>query len=127
MNKRVFIQYISESNFKELFIREMGWNNPKGQTVFDITIEDIVYEFQQIADRSGFQVLTCCVKDIPSASLCKKMDTKLRKQANDYICIRRWIPSYVSKPMITFAFTIYTPLSLERGRGRGFITFGWCL
>ena len=87
MNKRTFIQYISESNFKELFIREMGWNNPKGQTTFDITIEDSVYEFQQIADRSGFQVLTCKVQDIPSSSMCKKIDTRLRRTANDYICI----------------------------------------
>ena len=87
MNRRTFIQYISESNFKELFIREMGWNNPKGQTTFDITIEDCVYEFQQIADRSGFQVLTCKVQDIPSSSMCKKIDTRLRRTANDYICI----------------------------------------
>lgn len=87
MNKRTFIQYISESNFKELFIREMGWNNPKGQTTFDITIEDSVFEFQQIADRSGFQVLTCKVQDIPSSSMCKKIDTRLRRTANDYICI----------------------------------------
>lgn len=87
MNKRTFIQYISESNFRELFIREMGWNNPKGQTTFDITIEDSVYEFQQIADRSGFQVLTCEVQDIPSSSMCKKIDTRLRRTANDYICI----------------------------------------
>ena len=87
MNKRTFIQYISESNFKELFIREMGWNNPKGQTTFDITIEDCVYEFQQIADRSGFQVLTCEAQDIPSSSTCKKIDTRLRRTANDYICI----------------------------------------
>lgn len=87
MNKRAFIQYISESNFKEMFIREMGWNNPKGQTTFDITIEDCVYEFQQIADRSGFQVLTCKVQDIPSSSMCKKIDTRLHRTANDYICI----------------------------------------
>jgi hypothetical protein len=87
MNKRTFIQYISESNFKELFIREMGWNNPKGQTTFDITIEEIVYELQQIADRSGFQVLTCEVQEIPSSSMCKKIDTRLRRTANDYICI----------------------------------------
>ena len=87
MNKRTFIQYISESNFKELFIREMGWNNPKGQTTFDITIEDCVYEFQQIADRSGFQVLACEAQDIPSSSMCKKIDTRLRRTANDYICI----------------------------------------
>ena len=87
MNKRVFIQYIAESNFRELFIREMGWNNPKGQTSFDMTIEDTVYGFQQIADRSGFQVLTCEVQEIPTSSMCKKIDTRLRRLANDYICI----------------------------------------
>lgn len=87
MNKKVFSQYIGESNFRELFIREMGWNNPKGQTTFDITIEETTYEFQQIADRSGFQVLTCEVDGIPSSSMCKKIDTRLRRTANDYICI----------------------------------------
>ena len=87
MNKRIFIEYVSESNFRELFIREMGWNNPKGQTSFDITIDETTYEFQQIADRSGFQVLTCEVKEIPTSSMCKKIDTRLRRTANDYICI----------------------------------------
>jgi hypothetical protein len=87
MNKRVFNQYISESNFRELFIREMGWNNPQGQTDFDITIEDVTYELTQIAERNGFQVLTCQVTEIPSSSLCKKIDSRLRRFANDYICI----------------------------------------
>jgi len=87
MNKRLFNQYISESNFKELFIREMGWNNPQGQTDFDITIEETAYELTQIAERNGFQVLTCQVNEIPSSSLCKKIDSRLRRFANDYICI----------------------------------------
>lgn len=87
MNKRVFNQYIADSNFRELFIREMGWNNPKGQTAFDITIDETTYEFQQIADRSGFQVLTCQVDSMPTSSVSKKIDTRLRKLANDYICI----------------------------------------
>ena len=87
MNKRIFIQYISESNFQELFIREMGWNNPKGQTRFDLVIEDVTYNFEQIAERSGFQVLTCQVGEIPSSAMVKKIDTRLRRQANDYICI----------------------------------------
>ncbi len=87
MNKKTFNQYIAESNFQELFIREMGWNNPKGQSFFDLTIEDITYEFRQIADRNGFQVLTCQVKEMPTSSMCKKIDTRLRRTANDYICI----------------------------------------
>ena len=87
MKRTIFSQYISESNFQELFIREMGWNNPKGQTMFDITIEENTFAFQQIADRSGFQVLTCKVQEIPTSSMCKKIDTRLRRTANDYICI----------------------------------------
>ena len=87
MNKRVFNQYIAESNFRALFIREMGWNNPKGQTTFDFTVDDTIFEFEQIADRSGFQVLTCEVQEIPTSSMCKKIDTRLRRLANDYICI----------------------------------------
>ena len=87
MNRRTFNQYISESNFRELFISEMGWNNPQGQTLFDIIIDETPFEFQLIAERSGFQVLTCLVDAIPTSSLCKKLDTRLRRSANDYICI----------------------------------------
>ena len=87
MNKRTFTEYISESNFSELFIREMGWNNPRGQQSFDLAIEGENYTFQIIAERNGFQVITCQVAEIPSSSMCKKIDTRLRRQANDYICI----------------------------------------
>ena len=87
MNKRTFLQYISESNFQELFIREMGWNNPQGQSTIDITIEEVTYTFNFVAERNGFQVMTCKVDDIPTSSLVKKIDTRLRRQANDYICI----------------------------------------
>ncbi len=87
MTKQAFIQYLSESRFQELFITGMGWNNPKGQTWFDITIEETNYSFKVIAERNGFQVMTCQVPEIPTSSLAKKIDTRLRRQANDYICI----------------------------------------
>lgn len=87
MNRRTFNQYVSESNFRELFISEMGWNNPQGQTLFDIPVDETSFEFHLIAERSGFQVLTCLVDAAPTSSLCKKLDTRLRRSANDYICI----------------------------------------
>ncbi len=93
MNKRTFNQFIAGSNFRELFISEMGWNNPRGQAWFDLTIESETYHYIQIAERSGFQVLTCEVREIPTSSLCKKIDTRLRRQANDYICIYYLLPS----------------------------------
>ena len=87
ISRTVFNQYIAESDFRTLFVREMMWNNPQGQTTFDITVEETVYTFEQIAQRSGFQILTCAVEEIPTSSQSKKIDTRLRRQANDYICI----------------------------------------
>ena len=87
MNKNVFKQYIARSDFRNLFTQEMGWNNPRGQVDFEFTIDDEVYEFTQIADRNGFQAITCAVKSIPTSSVCKKIDTKLRRLANDYVCV----------------------------------------
>ena len=87
MNRRTFNEYLSDGNFHELFITEMGWNNPQGQTLFDITVDETSFEFHLIAERSGFQVLTCLVDVVPTSSFCKKLDTRLRRSANDYICI----------------------------------------
>ena len=87
INRRTFNQYIADSDFRTLFVREMMWNNPQGQTTFDIAVEEFTYKFEQIAQRSGFQILTCQVLEIPTSSMAKKIDTRLRRQANDYICI----------------------------------------
>ncbi len=87
MNRRIFNQCIEESDFKQLFISEMGWNNPHGQTAFDLEFDDLTYSFHIVAERNGFQVMTCGVRNIPTSSFCKKLDTRLRRAANDYICI----------------------------------------
>lgn len=88
MTRKEFNQYIQEASFQELFVTEMGWNNPKGMTDILVPhIDDIDYEMETIAERNGFQILTCLVEKIPTASTCKKIDIKLRQQAHDYICI----------------------------------------
>jgi len=88
MRRNVFNQYIQTSNFRELFISEMGWNNPSGATVLpEYTIDERIFHIEEIAERSGFQVLKCVVDELPTSSICKKLDTKLRKNAENYICI----------------------------------------
>ena len=47
------------------------------------------YNITAIAERSGFQILSSEVDEIPTQSIAKKIDTKLRRQALDYICIYR--------------------------------------
>ena len=88
MKKNTFIELIRESRFREMFITEMGWNNYRGQAEVPlIDIDDKQYQMTTVAERNGFQILTCNVDDIPTASVCKRIDTKLRRFANDYIAI----------------------------------------
>lgn len=66
----------------------MLWNNPTGATQLpEITIDDTTYHIEQIAERKGFQILNCKVNQIPSSAVCKKIDQKIRKNAENYICI----------------------------------------
>ena len=88
MRRALFNQYIKDAAFKELFITEMGWNRFRGQAeLAPITIDDTEYRFTTIADRNGFQVFACQVNDIPNTTTCRRIDSKLRRNANDYICI----------------------------------------
>ncbi len=88
MKKNLFLDHIREADFKGLFISEMGWNNYRGQSELpQITIDEIDYQFYTIAERSGFQILQCEVNSIPTSAICKRIDTKLRRSANDYIAI----------------------------------------
>ena len=88
MRRAIFNQYIKDAAFKELFITEMGWNKFRGQAeLAPIAIDDTEYRFTTIAERNGFQVLTCQVNDIPGTTSCRRIDSKLRRNANDYICV----------------------------------------
>ena len=90
MKKPQFINLIRQGDFKELFISELGWNRYRGHAQLpSILIDEKEYDFTTIAERSGFQVLYSEVDEIPTQSLARKIDTKLRRQANDYICIYR--------------------------------------
>jgi len=89
LTRTQFVGYLKNTDFRTLFIEEMGWN--KVTTNFSslptFVIEETSFVIKAIAQRNGFQVLQCVVDELPSNTTCKKLDTKLRKAANDYICI----------------------------------------
>lgn len=89
ITRQKFTSYLKAADFRTLFIEEMGWNkvNPNFTTLPTFYVEDKTFDIKAIAHRNGFQVLQCSVKDLPSNTICKKLDIKLRKAANDYICI----------------------------------------
>ncbi len=84
MRRNVFNHCISEHRFRDLFI-ELEWNNSRGDIYIDI--DETEYTFQKVAEMRGYQVLACEVGNIPPTALCKRIDTKLRPSAQDYILI----------------------------------------
>lgn len=91
MRRATFNQYIKEIDFKGLFITEMGWNRFHGQAdIQPIEIDGTEYRMKTIAERNGFQIIICPVNTIPTTSVCRKIDFKLRKNANDYILYSRF-------------------------------------
>lgn len=90
IRKPQFLNLIRQGDFKELFVSELGWNRYRGYAQLpSIPVDDKEYNITSIAERNGFQILYCEVDEIPTQSLAKKIDTKLRRQALDYICIYR--------------------------------------
>lgn len=90
IKKPQFINLIRQGDFKDLFISELGWNRYRGYAQLPpILVDDTEYNITTIAERSGFQILYSEVDEIPTQSIAKKIDTKLRRQALDYICIYR--------------------------------------
>lgn len=90
IRKSQFFSLIRQGDFSELFITELGWNRYRGHAQLPtILVDDKEYNITAIAERNGFQVLLCIVDEIPTQSVAKKIDTKLRRQALDYICIYR--------------------------------------
>lgn len=88
MTRTDFCNYLRNNDFARLFITEMGWNHFRGYAeLTPLTVNDVTYRMKSVAERNGFQIITCPVQQIPSSAVCRKMDYQLRRQANDYICI----------------------------------------
>lgn len=90
IKKTDFLSLVRQGSFRELFVSELGWNRYRGQQSLPaIIVDDVEYNITALAERSGFQILYCEVDVIPTQSVAKKIDSKLRRQAADYICIFR--------------------------------------
>lgn len=88
MKRQTFNRLIAAANFAELFISEMAWNNPTGLVKLPpIEIDAVTYCPQAVADKCGFKVLVCEVDTIPTTSVCRRIDLKVRRFANDYVMI----------------------------------------
>ena len=90
MNKKEFIAFLKDNDFAALF-SEMGYDNPSNRMPLPLNIvegeDELAFDFEEIAQKSSFKIYRADVEQIPTNSLCKKIDHRLRKYGENYIAI----------------------------------------
>ena len=87
MTREQFRQYIKTTDFKSLFIT-LGWNNYRNTFAdFEEEFDGYTYSFRTVAQMKGYQVIVCDNAKTVTSSFCKRLDHKLRPNAQHYICI----------------------------------------
>lgn len=87
LSKKEFTRYIREFKFKELF-NDMGWNNDK--TSQPITVDNLVFTLNGIAEKSGFKILICKTNAdglIPEYAIRRKIEAKVTKLFQEHLII----------------------------------------
>lgn len=86
ISKKEFTHYIREFKLKELF-NDMGWE--KDKTNQNVTVDNVAYPLQGLAEKRGFKVLLCQAADglIPEYAVRKKIETKVTKLFQEHLII----------------------------------------
>lgn len=89
INKNTLINYLKDKNFKEFFISELLWNNPKDASAGlpSITFNSNECYPKSVAQKNGLEVFECILPKIPTPTECKAIDVQMRRLAKDYIAI----------------------------------------
>ena len=79
-------KYLTELNFQELFVSELGWDNPPDQRKQIIKIEDQDdFEIFPVAYKRGIYIFVC--KSIPSKYLMDSIDYEISKKSLERLVI----------------------------------------
>ncbi|NCR89202.1 MAG: ATP-binding protein [Microcystis aeruginosa G11-01] len=78
---------LSNFQFGELFIEELGWSHPRGKKSFPVTIENQEYNCQRIAEVSGVVVLEVSREDIPDSQTRQEIQRQVTERIAENLLI----------------------------------------
>ncbi|MCA2939381.1 MAG: Eco57I restriction-modification methylase domain-containing protein [Microcystis sp. M113S1] len=78
---------ISNFQFGELFIEELGWSHPRGKKSLPVTIENQEYNCQRIAEVSGVVVLEVSREDIPDSQTRQEIQRQVTERIAENLLI----------------------------------------
>lgn len=88
LNKTRIQQYLRDFNFRQLFIEELGWDNPP--TAVEVTVDGQRHALPAIAHKRGMVAYQCAAPEgarIPEYALRRKIDQQIIKTAHEHLII----------------------------------------
>jgi hypothetical protein len=88
LNKSQIQQHLRNFNFRQLFIEELGWDNPPATT--EVTVDGQRYALTAIAHKRGMVAYQCPAPDggrIPEYALRRKIEQQVIKTAHEHLII----------------------------------------
>ena len=88
MNKPRIQQHLRDFNFRQLFIEELGWDNPPAATA--VTVDGQRYALTAIAHKRGMVAYHCPAPAgarIPEYALRRKIEQQVTKSAHEHLTI----------------------------------------
>src|SRR5579883_587474 len=82
---------LKNSDFKNLFIEELGWNRYPGRPL-SLTLADVTYTLEPLAEKKGFAVFVCAPGPdggIPTYAERSKIDRQVEKLAHEHLIVYR--------------------------------------
>ncbi|MFM7792015.1 MAG: ATP-binding protein, partial [Microcystis panniformis] len=78
---------LSNFQFGELFIEELGWSHPRAKKTVSITVDNQEYPCQRIAEVSGVAILEVTTTDIPDAKLRREIHQQVIERIAENLLI----------------------------------------
>lgn len=108
---------LKQFNFKQLFVNELGWDNPPAP--MQVSAEGQSYSLQAVAQKSGMVVYRCTAPDahIPPYNLRRKIEQAAAKRVREHIIIYtdaaqttqvwQWVKRQAGKPLASREHTFH--------------------
>ncbi len=77
-------RYITEFNFKQLFIEELGWDNAS-PTPLTVTVDGAPYTLRPVAEKRGIVLLSC--PQIPPYAVRRQIDREVTKYHREHLIV----------------------------------------
>ena len=77
--------HLAASNFQQLFVEELGWDNPKSKLDENVEIDGNNYTLKPVSEKRGVRIFHC--PEVPGRAIRQRIEKEITKLAFEHLII----------------------------------------